>query len=98
MICHGAQAVSANRCAMFDLGQKRTFGPRNPMSALCQKQSSAIEATPPGKRLKLIHSFRRAHELECLNNLFAVRMLVNLARGTVGEFVRAKRRNRIAEH
>ena len=42
--------------------------------------------------------FRRADELESLDNLFAVRMLVNLARGPVGEFMLIMCRNRIAEH
>src|SRR5262249_37883063 len=38
------------------------------------------------------------HELEGFDNLFAVRVLVNLAGGPVGEFVPALCRNRIAEH
>src|SRR5262249_48754943 len=42
--------------------------------------------------------FCRTHELEGFDNLFAVRVLVNLAGGPVGEFVPALCRNRIAEH
>lgn len=42
--------------------------------------------------------FRRAHELEGFDNLLAIRMLVNLARGPVGEFMLVMCRNRIAEH
>jgi hypothetical protein len=45
-----------------------------------------------------VELFCRTHELECVNNLFAVRMLVNLASGSVGEFVLVMCRNRIAEH
>ena len=44
-----------------------------------------------------VELFCRTHELECVNNLFAVRMLVNLASGSVGEFVLVMCRNRIAE-
>src|SRR5262245_44909961 len=40
----------------------------------------------------------RAHKLEGFDYLFAIRMLVNLARGTVGEFMLVMCRNRIAEH
>src|SRR5262249_48707455 len=49
-------------------------------------------------RASLHQLFCRAHKLEGFGNLFAVRMLVNLARGPVGEFVLVVCRNRIAEH
>src|SRR5262249_28324601 len=39
-----------------------------------------------------------AHELEGFDYLFAILMLVNLARGPVGKFVLVMRWNRIAEH
>src|SRR5215469_14206981 len=57
--------------------------------------SSALDAaqlcnTPP--------LFCRADELEGVDDLFAVRMLVNLAGGSVGEFVLVVCRYWIAEH
>ena len=49
-------------------------------------------------RASLRRLFRRTHEFESVDNLFAIRMLVDLARGLVGEFVLVIRRHRIAEH
>ena len=54
---------------------------------------SALQSCARLRRL-----FCRTHELESVDDLFAVRMLVNLASGSVGEFVLVVCRNRITEH
>src|SRR5690348_14111138 len=46
----------------------------------------------------LCRLFRRAYKLEGFDNLLAVRVLVNLARGAISELVLVVCRYRIAEH
>ena len=79
-------------CGMSALPPKADIGTQSRNVCFVPKADISLE------RLKLIHSFCRTHELECLDNLFAVRMLVNLARGPIGEFVRVVCWNRIAGH
>src|SRR5262249_463611 len=87
----------SDRESALSAAELRALPPLSIMRTFPPKLSSPRQA---GRRVYIswpaISS--RAHELECVDNLFAIRMFMDLARGPVGEFVLVMRWKRIAEH
>ena len=89
-----SQTESAEGLLATIIGNKsRTAAVRRGCADVKHATRQALQSRARIRRL-----FCRTHELERIDNLFAVLMLVNLARGTVSEFMLVMCRNRIAEH